>query len=69
LSRVVDISSYMHEFFDSREFIILLVSFGVMGIRFIFEEILGIASVRYFVASSVVKVVVSLFILSTIVKK
>jgi hypothetical protein len=43
-----------------REFIIILISFTVVGIRFILGKVLGIASVRYFVASSVVKVVVSL---------
>jgi hypothetical protein len=51
-----------------REFIILLISFTVAGIRFMFGKVLGIASVRYFVASSV-KIVVSLFIFSIIVKK
>jgi ABC-type transporter Mla maintaining outer membrane lipid asymmetry permease subunit MlaE len=40
-----------------------------VGIRFMFGKVLGIASVRYFVVPSVIKVVVSLFILYIIVKK
>jgi hypothetical protein len=56
-------------FFDLRKCIILLISFAVVGIRFMLGKVLGIASVRNFVASSLVKVMVSLFILSTIVKK
>jgi hypothetical protein len=52
-----------------REFIILLISFTVVGIRFIVGKVLAIGSVRYYVASNVIKVVVSLFILSITVKK
>jgi hypothetical protein len=42
----------------------LLTSFAVVGIRFILGKVLGIASVKYYVVPSVIKVVLSLLILS-----
>jgi hypothetical protein len=52
-----------------RECNILLISFAVTGIRFAFGKVFGIASVRYFVASSVLNILVSLFIFSIIAKE
>jgi hypothetical protein len=49
-----------------REFIIFLIKFGIVGIRFIFQNKTGIVLAKYFIASSVVEVTGSmLFILST----
>jgi hypothetical protein len=48
-----------HKFFDLREVIILLISSGVVGIRLIFGNELGIALAKNFIASAVFGVMVS----------